>query len=97
MGDRCDIEDFQGRVRRCFEKHHAGVVSQHIRKPVDFVGSKKRSRDADLREIVAQQLESATVDIADADDLLARPRVSQERGSFCGHAGRKRQRVFAAF
>ena len=67
-----------------------------VRQAVHLADEKEGRLDPDLRQVDAEQLEGAAVDVADADDVVTRMGVGQEGRGLRGHARREREGCFGA-
>ena len=96
LGHGGDVDELELGIGGRLEEDDARALGEHVRQAVHLAHEQERRLDPDLRQVDAEQLEGAAVDVADADDVVTGVGVGQEGGRLRGHARREGEGGFGA-
>lgn len=92
-----DVDDFHLWVGRRLEEENAGAVRDDFGQTADLAAEQEGRVDVEVWQIAIEQFVGASIDVADADDVIAIAAVGEDRGGLSGHAGTEDQRGLPAF
>ena len=96
LGDRFDIDDFQRRIGRAFEKERLGVRPHRLAPLLQISAVDQRARNAVARQEILDHVAARSEQRFRRDDMIAGLELAEQRDRYRRHAGRGRARGFRA-
>ncbi len=92
-----DVDDFQRRIGRAFQKERLGVRLDSRAPSVEIAAVDQRRSDAEARQIILDDIAAGAEHRLRGDDVIARLHLADHGQRDRGHTGCRRARGFGAF